>query len=63
MSKCKHFKNKSDVVEVVRCKDCEYWKYWNNGKDYKPYCDRFPMMIDTNANDFCSYGVRKEKKC
>ena len=47
----------ADVVEVVRCKDCEYWE---NGKYYKPYCDLSPMMINTKANDFCSYGKRKE---
>lgn len=23
VSKCKHFKNKADFVEVVRCKDCD----------------------------------------
>lgn len=49
----------ADVVEVVRCKDCEFVKPTKikiNGKDlrtfdlYKrPCCD----------NDFCSRGVRK----
>lgn len=49
----------ADVVEVVRCKDCEYWE---NGKDYEPYCNHFGnMMTDTKADDFCSYGERKTK--
>ena len=49
----------ADVVEVVRCKDC---KYWEKGKDYEPYCNHFGnMMTDTKADDFCSYGERKEK--
>lgn len=41
-----------DAEEVVRCKDC---KYWENGKDYEPYCNHFGnMMTDTQADDFCS---------
>ena len=42
-----------DAVEVVRCKDC---KYWNN-----PYCNHSEStMLDTQENDFCSYGKRRE---
>jgi hypothetical protein len=51
---------KEDVVEVVRCKDC---KYWENGKDYEPYCNHFDSTLsDTTENDFCSYGKRKEQE-
>ena len=47
-----------ELVEVVRCKDC---KYWERGKDYEPYCNHWGnMMSDTNAEDFCSYGERRE---
>ena len=47
-----------EIVEVVRCKDC---KYWERGKDYEPYCNHWGnMMPDTNAEDFCSYGERRE---
>lgn len=47
----------ADVAEVVRCKDCVYWEC---GKDYEPYCNHFGnMMADTKADDFCSYGERK----
>ena len=47
----------ADVVEVVRCKEC---KYWECGKDYEPYCNHWGnMMSETNADDFCSYGERK----
>ena len=54
---CEEFKNKADFEQVVRCEDC---KYWENGKDYEPYCNHFGnMMTDTTANDFCSYGVRE----
>ena len=48
----------ADAVEVVRCKDCLYWE---KGKVYEPYCNHFGnMMADTNADDFCSYGERKD---
>lgn len=46
-----------DAVEVVRCKDCEYWDGW---------CIGIPMngddaaYIETEENDYCSYGKRKE---
>ena len=46
-----------DAVEVVRCKDCEFWKSaWKS-------C---PMSDDTwsacCSNDFCSRGKRKANK-
>lgn len=55
----------SDMVKVVRCKDCEYF--------YKPYeesvycyCthEQWSDTLDGNGtrvseNDFCSYGERK----
>ena len=45
----------ADVVEVVRCKDCE--------RVYK-YKDRYFCLNDNsemNADDFCSYGEREER--
>ena len=53
--KCPHFKNKSDVVEVVRCKDCEHW----NGIGFAEnagWCDK--NDIGTLYDDFCSYGKK-----
>lgn len=42
-----------DVVQVVRCKDCKYWRScW--GRCYKH--NEYGMASD----DFCSYGERKE---
>ena len=46
----------ADVVEVVRCKDCEYWE---NGKNRTPYCCNIDGLNEPDANDFCSYGERK----
>lgn len=48
----------ADVAEVVRCKDCVYWE---NGKDYTPYCNNIDGLNEPSENDFCSYGERKEK--
>lgn len=44
----------ADVVEVVRCEDCRYWK------------NRFDVMVCNltdgmkGAGDYCSYGERRE---
>ena len=47
-----------DAVKVVRCKDCEFWE---QGKDYEPYCNHWGnLMADSQADDFCSYGERKD---
>ena len=56
---CSHFKNKADVVEVVRCEKCKDFEPHGNGKagicrnkKLKP-CLRY-------ATDFCSYGERRD---
>ena len=43
----------ADVVEVVRCKDCRYWR--DNDHTCK-YSFTSPMC----ANEFCSRGERAE---
>lgn len=49
-----------DVVKVVRCKDCKYFR-----DDYR-YC--VLLGVDyfgdskVGENDFCSYGERREQK-
>lgn len=42
-----------DAVEVVRCKDCEYWRDDDCKNDSHGYC---PI----SENDFCSRGERRE---
>ena len=54
-----------DAVEVVRCKDCKYYCQDKiNGVicrhpalDFDTEC--FDHWINTNPDDFCSYGERK----
>lgn len=46
----------ADVVEVVRCKDCEHYKAVVStcGNCYRTICIQ-------HTEDFCSYGKRKEE--
>ena len=52
--------NSSDVVEVVRCKNC---KYWDNTTKWA-VCTRWSAdpyeQATTEKNDFCSYGEKNE---
>ena len=45
----------ADVAEVVRCRDCVAWKR-NVGIVDSPNGHCFEHDIDTNGQDFCSYG-------
>ncbi len=52
-----------DAVEVVRCKDCKHWKLIDSLNPHME-CQIFYGLHDygyiTVADDFCSYGERKE---
>lgn len=56
---CLNFKNKADVVPVVRCKDCKHryaptrcslWYGTVNDQEY---------FIERGEDFYCSYGERK----
>ena len=49
----------ADVAPVVRCKDCKYWQDNNDGYPHEE-C-RWWHGETPYANDFCSYGERREK--
>ena len=54
-----------DAVEVVRCKDCKYYRPGKHFTDIN-FCQRLPYYaqkggLNTADDDFCSYGERKEK--
>lgn len=49
----------ADVVPVVRCMDCKYWQDNNDGYPHEE-C-RWGHGETPDANDFCSYGERREK--
>ena len=52
-----------DAVEVVRCKDCGYWKYM---EEYYGECSHPRFRLDGHPdptmeiNGFCSCGERRE---
>ena len=48
----------ADVAPVVRCKDCKYWQDNNDGYPHEE-C-RWVHEETPDADDFCSYGERKE---
>lgn len=61
--RCQYFKNKADVVEVVRCKDCFFYQKDKelakaNYLDSEKYCALLICEIDKNG--FCSYGKRMD---
>ena len=48
----------ADVVQVVRCKNCENWQTdWNPSISNRHYCAVMDSMM--TAEDFCSYGERE----
>ena len=47
----------SDVVPVVRCKDCKH----RDPEDKRCDCGCWHNPFTTNDNDFCSYGERRER--
>ena len=52
-----------DVVEVVRCRDCKHYKTQNKSASWNHntlYCMR-SAAVKVKPDDFCSYGVRREK--
>ena len=52
------YRKQREGVEVCRCRDCIYWE---NGKDYTPYCNNIDGLTEPDAGDFCSYAERKER--
>lgn len=45
----------ADVVEIVRCKDCEYW---DSKEKVCNHC--WGGLENCSENEFCSRGERKE---
>ena len=58
MNENRSINTSSDVAPVVRCKDCKYWQDNNDGYPHEE-C-RWGHGETPDANDFCSYGERKE---
>ena len=52
----------TELVPVVRCKDCKWYGVnpydWENEDEM--FCKFWTDWLPTNADDFCSYGERKD---
>lgn len=62
---CKGFKDKTKLVEVVRCKDCKHWipgdSMMGNSFDDMQRVGSCPSVrFRRLENEFCSYGERKD---
>ena len=52
----------ADAVELVRCKDCRWWNGNSETMHNNHLCRNWSKFgsINTSADDFCSYGERRE---
>ena len=51
-----------DAVEVVRCKDCCHYRKatdWDGNSYYACHKRAAVLIMETKADDFCSYGERR----
>ena len=58
---CKLFKNKTDFVEIVRCKDCKHRGRWRCPMFTLAYNERINKYVGTNNTQddgFCYRGER-----
>ena len=46
----------ADAVQIVRCKDCK----WHMNDYMGEWCGKLRGYPGMKANDFCSYGERRE---
>lgn len=60
----KGYRKASDVIEVVRCKDCKHLEIINDGKVYAKCTmtdfEFLPFGTDTREH-YCGYGERSKK--
>jgi hypothetical protein len=53
-----------EYVPVVRCKDCKHWRHETEERiehyECNIFCGAYGRGYPTGADDFCSYGERKE---
>ena len=57
---CKYWHERKDMVEVIRCRDCEYRKEYKFPPKYdtKDYCEEHEKF--TSVENFCSWAERKK---
>lgn len=50
----------ADVVEIIRCKDCPYFKPYEEVEDFDGEC--IAHEIETDKTEFCSIGCKTKGK-
>ena len=52
----------ADVVEVVRCKDCEWWEAYSYGSTVGRCQNPINGLVSeySDDEDYCSYGKRRD---
>lgn len=58
--RCKFFKNKSNFIEIIKCRDCESFI----SRDGDSWCEEHSdgwgdHIVYVDEDDFCSFGARK----
>ena len=48
--------DKQPSIDIVRCKECR----WAKANGTYQWCGRLDSTAQITANDFCSYGERRE---
>lgn len=54
-----------EYAEVVRCKDCKHWQRIHEHiphMECQIFCGAYEHGYPTNADDYCSYGERKDNE-
>lgn len=60
--KCDDFENKSDFVNVVRCKDCKHCEKIIDQFDNDWYfCKETVNKAEVKSDDYCSRGERRRR--
>lgn len=51
-----------DFVQVVRCRDCKHYKYWEfrDGRTAHDCARGGDYLFDTEPDGFCAWGERRE---
>lgn len=57
---CEHFKNRTDVAEVVRCEKCRFSGIWEDSE--KLGCGHPKGCFSIKSDSFCSYGECKTQE-
>ena len=50
--------NKAPSIDIVRCKECRWYRAYADQYGCWERCDR--TMMEANTDGFCSYGKRRE---